>query len=84
MAIDSEIGEIIKHLLDLLHVGLLINRRVRRHLIAEDLRHLDREDAFLENTFSLDDQIVYSLKPIEMNVPIHPIAGRDRGFHRIF
>ena len=58
VAIDAEIGEIIEHLLDLLHVGFLVNRRVRRDLIAENLRHLDRQNAFLENAFALHDQIV--------------------------
>ena len=37
------------------------------------LRHFDRENAFLEDAFALDDQIVRPLEPVEMHVPIHPV-----------
>src|SRR6266542_3801012 len=77
VAIDPEIGKIIEHLLDLLHIGFLVNRRVGRDLVAEQLRHFDREDALLENAFALDDEIVRPLETIEVHVPIHPTCRSD-------
>src|ERR1051325_8817587 len=61
VTIDAEIGEIIEHLLDLMHIGLFIHGRIRRDLIAKDLGHFDGENAFLEHAFALDDQIVGAL-----------------------
>src|ERR1700736_6989598 len=72
VAIHTEIGKIIEHLFDLFHVGLLVDRRVRRDLIAENLRHLDGENALLKHALALDDQIVNPLESIEVDVPIHP------------
>ena len=84
MAIDAEVGEIIEHLLDLLHIGFLVNGRVGCHLIAEILRHLYCENALLEDTFAFHDQIVNALQSIEVDVPIHPFTRRDRGLGRVF
>ena len=84
MTVDAEIAQKIEHLFELGHVGLFVDRRVRRDLIAEKLRHFDCDDAFLEDALTLDDQIVRSLRAIEMNVPVHPIARRDRRLGRIF
>ena len=78
MAICAEIGEIIEHLLDLLHIRFLVNRRVGRHLVAERLRHLDCKNALLEDAFALHNEIVCSLEAIEVHVPIHP-ARRSNG-----
>ncbi len=84
VAVHAEIGKIIEHLLDFLHVGFLVDGCVGRDLIAEQLRHFDRENAFFENAFALDNEIVNALKPIEMDVPIHPFARADSGLGRIF
>ena len=84
VTIHAEIGKIIEHLLDLLHVGFFVDGRVGRHLIAEHLRHLDRENAFLEDAFALHDQIVRPLEAIEVHVPVHPVGRTDGWLCRIF
>ena len=78
MSVDSKIGEKIEHLLDFIDIGLLINCRVGRDLISETFCHLDREHAFFENAFTLDDEIVRPLETIEVDIPIHPPARADR------
>ena len=75
VAIHFERGEELEHLLDFLHVGFFINGGVGRDLVAEDLRHLDGFDAFLEDAFALDDQIVGVFEAVDMDVPIHPFAS---------
>ena len=78
MAIDAEIGEIIEHLLDLLHIGFLVNGRVGSHLIAENLCHLDRKDALLKDAFALHNEVVRSLETVKVHVPVHPFSRPDR------
>src|SRR6266566_4517619 len=61
MAVNAEISEEVEHLLDLAHVGFLVDRGVSRDLVAEALCHLYRENAFLEHAFAFDDEIVRPL-----------------------
>jgi len=61
-----------------------VSGRVGRDLIAENLRHLDRENAFSEHAFALDDEIVNSLETVEVDIPIHPGAGPNGRLGRIF
>ena len=84
MAVDAEIAQEIEHLLHFLHVRFLVDGGVRRDLVAENLRHLDREDAFLEDAFAFHDQIMRPLQTVEMDIPIHPFARPDRRLRRIF
>src|SRR2546421_7489062 len=74
VTVHAEIGEIIEHPFDLLHVSLFLYGRIRRDLVAEDLRHLDGQNAFFENAFALHNEVVCSLQTIEVHVPIHPFA----------
>ena len=83
VAIDAERGEVGEHLLDLGHVGLFIDRGVGGHLVAEDLRHADGEDALLEDALALDDEIMRALQAVEMDIPVHPAArGRSPALRR--
>ena len=84
VAVHAEIGEIIEHLFDLFHISLLVDRRIGSDLIAQNLRHLDRENAFFENAFALDNQIVNPLEAIEVDIPIHPHARPNGGLVWIF
>ncbi len=77
VAIDLERGEVFEHLLDFLDIGFLVNGGVGGHLVAENFRHPDRLDAFLENALALDDQIVGIFQAVDMHVPIHPLGGFD-------
>ena len=67
MPIEFQRGEKGKHVLDLLRIGFLVDRRIRRHLIAEDLCHAHREHGFHEDTFALDDEIV---RPFEAGMKL--------------
>ena len=84
MAVDAEIGKEIEELLELYHVGFLVDGGVSRDLVAEDLRHADGENAFLENALPLHDQVVRPFQSVEVHVPIHPAARRNGRFRRIF
>ena len=83
MTIDAKIGKIIEHPFDLLHIGFLVDRCIGRDLITEHLRHFDGQNAFLEHALALHDQVVRSLKTVDVHVPIHPLAWRDRRLRRI-
>ena len=83
MPIDAEVGNIIEHAFNLLHVSFLVDRRVGRNLIAKEFRHLDGQNAFLENALALHNQVVRSLETIEMHVPVHPFTWRDGRLRRI-
>ena len=63
---------------DLFHVGLLVNGGVGRDLVAENLRHLNREDAFLEHALALDDQIMRVFQSVDVHVPVHPLGRTNR------
>ena len=77
VAVDAEIGQKIEHLLNLIHVGLFIYGRVGRDLIAKAFRHFNGKNAFLEDAFALNDQIVRPLESVEVHVPVHPFAWTD-------
>lgn len=77
VAIDVERAEELEHVLDLLHVGFLVDGRVGRGLVAENLRHLDGGDAFLEDTLALNDEVVREFEAVHVDVPIHPLARLD-------
>ena len=83
MAIHAEIRKIIEHLLDLLHIGFLVDRRIGRDLVAEQLCHFDCKDAFLEHAFALHNEIMRTLEAIEVHVPVHPTCRSDRWLGRI-
>ena len=55
MAVHAEVAQKIEHLLDLIHIGLLVNGGICRHLIAEKFGHLDCKNAFLEHTFAFNN-----------------------------
>ena len=73
-------GEKPEHVFDFLHLGFFIDRGVGRGLVAENLRHPDRGDAFLEYAFALDDEIVSKFESVHVDVPIHPFCRADDGF----
>ena len=77
VAVHPERGEELEHLLDFLHVGFLVDGGVGGHLEAEELGHVDGLDAFLEHAFALDDQVVGVFQAVHVDVPVHPLGGRD-------
>ena len=79
MTVRAEPGEKLEHLLDLPDVGLLVNRRVGGDLVAEDLGHPDRLNAFLEDAFALDNEVVRVLESVDVHVPIHPGGRSNHG-----
>ena len=77
VSVDLERAEVLEHVLQFLHVGLFVDRRVGRGLVAEDLRHLDGGDALLEHAFTLHDEVVGELEAVHVDVPVHPLARTD-------
>ena len=55
VTVHLERREELEHLLDLLHVGFLVNRRVGGHLETEHFGHANGLDTFLEDPFAFDD-----------------------------
>ena len=79
MAIHFQRGEELEHLLDFLDLGFLIDGGVGGHLVAENFGHAHGCDAFLEDAFALDDQIVGVFQAVDVDVPVHPFGGPDDG-----
>ena len=79
VAVHAEMGEEIEHLLDLIHVGFLVDGRIRGDLISQDLGHLDRFDAFFEDAFAFDNQVVDPFQGVHVDIPVHPLGRRDAG-----
>lgn len=75
MAIDAEPGEILEHLFQFGDIGFLVNSRIGGDLVTENLGHFYGGDAFLEDTFALDDQVVGIFEAVDMDVPIDPPGG---------
>ena len=84
VAIHFERGEEFEHLLDFLHVGLLIDGGVGGDLVAQELGHANGLDAFLEHSLAFNDEVVGVFEAIDMDVPIEPLGGpmvgRPSGF----
>ena len=57
-AVHTEIGDVIKHVFDFLHVGFFEHGGVGGDLITENFCHFDGGDTFFENAFALDDEVV--------------------------
>ena len=79
VAVHVQRGEELEHVLEFRDIGFLVDGGVGRDLVAENLRHADGLDAFLEDTFALDDQIVGEFQPVHVDIPVHPLAGADDG-----
>ena len=79
MSIHSEPREVVKHLLQLVHVGFLVNGRIGGDLIAQNFRHADGGDAFLEDAFPFDNEVMGAFQAVEMHIPIHPARWGDAG-----
>ena len=73
----------LEEVLDFLHLGLLVNGRVGRDLVAEHLRHAHRQHGLLEDAFALHDEVMRPLEAVEMHIPIHPLRRRDDGLLRV-
>ena len=57
-------------MLDLIHVGFFVNRRVRGDLITEGLAHLDCGNALAEHAFALDYEVVRALQAVQVHAPV--------------
>ncbi len=70
-------GQEIEHLFDFIHVGFLVDGGVGGNLVAKKFCHLDRLDALGEHSLAFDDQVMNAFEGIDMDVPVHPLAGSD-------
>ena len=61
------------------HIGLLVNRGVGRDLVTKNYCHTNCGNAFLKDPFALHDQVMRALQTVQMDIPIHPLRGRNHG-----
>ena len=65
-------------------VGLALDGGVGGHLKPKTFRLPDSGDAFAEDPFIFDDQLVYLSQAVQVDVQIHPLLGRLTGFFGSF
>ena len=77
VAIDAKPGEELEHLLEFFDFSFFVDGRIGRDLKAKLLGHLDGLDAFFEDAFAFNDEIVGVLKAVDVHVPVHPPGGAN-------